>query len=797
MYFFAVVLAENNIDENAIQCSIWAKDHLEDTSEMHGIDTSFRFVKIDKFDDLKFSVSCSKFPLNTNFLKVCATSKVLMENTFDYAHLISLFSYIDNQTMPVTIFLQNLNGFNENLFEPNLISLDQGFMQHVEVEMINIKFDFYKNGSLITKETCVYDSNRKSFFSSIKVMEVITVIYGVKICPFIFTNTKLESLGLYQITNSLIFSNRLEFIDINATESQLNTQSLTYLKLSVAYERITLTCVNRHVFNNLKFLFLQGFVESIDSEIFHHLNKLRLIHICIDNFWRFFHAGTKWMSHLNSDLNVNLNLKNEISKYSHRILTLEFLEEYQPLKLSYSYPDEDICLFRNFPHKSLVVPVIVLDDESVTKCTCTLIWLLQYSTRYIVKEMFHYSNNYIYAEYADENLTAKMFCLRNRNFHKLFIACNFTQKFATCLNTPTTSLSLITLNGNLSLFYFFKWLQLIVEFYFQLIFCLFGLFTNFLSICVICNRRQTKHFQNPMYKHILFNAWFNICLCIIYVMSLMNICVFPKSSFCSSVLKYEASQYLKIYLVYFLGNCLKLCCNFSYIFFTLSRGVLSTETRESKLRKFFENLNVNTFYLFIFICCTCFSLYKVFEYRPNEFYSSFENSFPYNVYDLRFCEHMVINQNDKYSPNMCRLMWGLNLVNNLLNNVAFLFLSVIIDVVMIRFSNSLIRQKRHLNSPHLTDAIKFKEELNKMILVNGTLYFFSHIPEFVVTLLLIGFKQRFASFCYVGFSCSELIEMAQKIHLVPIAGQFFIFYHFDHNFIQSFDDLKKRLFKKK
>ena len=188
VYFIVVALAQNNLDESANQCSIWAKDHLVDTSEMHGIDSSFRFVKIDTFDDLKFRVLCSKFPLNTNFLKVYATSKVLMENTFDYAHLISLFSYIDNQTMPVTIFFQNLQGFNENSFlKSNLISLNQQFMQHVEVEMINIKFDFYQNGSLITKETCMYDSKRRSFFSSIKIMEVITVIYGGKICPFIFT----------------------------------------------------------------------------------------------------------------------------------------------------------------------------------------------------------------------------------------------------------------------------------------------------------------------------------------------------------------------------------------------------------------------------------------------------------------------------------------------------------------------------------------------------------------------------------------------------------------------------------
>ena len=149
------------------------------------------------------------------------------------------------------------------------------------------------------------------------------------------------------------------------------------------------------------------------------------------------------------------------------------------------------------------------------------------------------------------------------------------------------------------------------------------------------------------------------------------------------------------------------------------------------------------------------------------------------------------------SPVKCRLMWSINLINNILNKFVFPFLSLIIDVVMIRFSRSLIRQKKLLNLPQLKEAIKFKEELNKMIVLNGALYFFSHFPEFLVTLMLIVFKRRFVEFCYLAFSCSELIEMAQRFHLIPIAWQFFIFYHFDHNFIKSFADMKMHLFRRK
>ena len=131
----------------------------------------------------------------------------------------------------------------------------------------------------------------------------------------------------------------------------------------------------------------------------------------------------------------------------------------------------------------------------------------------------------------------------------------------------------------------------------------------------------------------------------------------------------------------------------------------------------------------------------------------------------------------------------LNIINNILNNVLFLFISVFIDILMIRYSNKVIKEKMSIKCPHIADAIQYKNKLNKMIITNGTLFFFSHIPEFAVTLVVSFLKTPdFVKFCSIAFDCYRLTEMAQTFHFISIGLQFFIFLGFDHNFKKSLVD---------
>jgi hypothetical protein len=73
------------------------------------------------------------------------------------------------------------------------------------------------------------------------------------------------------------------------------------------------------------------------------------------------------------------------------------------------------------------------------------------------------------------------------------------------------------------------------------------------------------------------------------------------------------------------------------------------------------------------------------------------------------------------------------------------------------------------------------------------LYFVSHVPQFVATLLLIVSHKELEFFCYFYFSCTDMNDLFETFGFVSISLQFFVYYHFDLNFYHSFKDLVSRL----
>jgi len=323
----------------------------------------------------------------------------------------------------------------------------------------------------------------------------------------------------------------------------------------------------------------------------------------------------------------------------------------------------------------------------------------------------------------------------------------------------------------LEIFFLFEWLKLVIEVYGATFFSLLGLLTNLLIMLILKanvteknNLGFKKSFDNIMYKHIFFNPMFNFTLCLIKSFSIVNLCVFTKSSFCSSVYKEPTVQYFKIIFTLFVGNSIQLCSNFSFVLFSLSRFYISTSSR-TKFYMLFEKLNLRLFYAIMFALCSLWSIFKLFEYKPNEVYSSFDKNFPYNRFDQRYCQ-FANNEYKSMRPG-CRLFSILNLINNLLNNILFLIVSVVIDVCMVRFANRNYEHKKELI--HDRKHLAHKRKVKKLIFTNGLLYFFSHVPEFLSTLLLIVFKERLNFFCFTYFSCTEINEIFESFSLVGIS----------------------------
>ena len=304
-YFFTFVASKQYNNSN--ECNLWSKTHVLNQTERHYFNMTAVFIKFRKFSDLE--IICKNVKYNLEFLKLYAEEEVLLDNKLDLKNLLSHFKYVK------TIYFQNIKGFNQN----SVGKTTNEFISTFNLNFYNIKFEFYSNEKLITDADCkrkAFNFSLSGFFGSIKNL-ILTdnVFYNNKVCPYVFADTNLEQLGLFGITDSLIFKNRLEFTYINETDFfYLGTTNLVFLKLNVAYSKINLKILNQHVFKNIENLFLSGILDEIESGLFAHFRKLNAIVINHDSFANFFHSGLNWTNSLNMDINIDVTRSNEFLK---------------------------------------------------------------------------------------------------------------------------------------------------------------------------------------------------------------------------------------------------------------------------------------------------------------------------------------------------------------------------------------------------------------------------------------------------------------------------------------------------
>jgi hypothetical protein len=374
-------------------CLVWMNEHIFISNEIH-FENSIKFIQINSFDDLQLPSACPSTQDKTLVLKIFAHENILLENSLDLRGIRSMFKFVE------IILFQNVKGFNQKKIH------NAKFLFKTEIDFENIQFDFYKNNTLLDDKDCIeenFNAKLTNFFGSLTKLKLMdNVFYNSKVCPYVFMNTDLEQISFDAITNSLIFKNRLEFLNSDARNLSLNINYLILLSLKMAYESLTSKILHPSVYKILRILIINGLIDKIDPDLFESTFKsLRLISFSTQNLKEIFYSGTKWMTNLNKNVRVYHEKEFHMRKNLGRSIFLEFIQyEFSIINRIYSFPNEDICLFKNFPHSQLVLPVIVLNQ--IIECSCTLVWLIQHSihlsvdnfTSYINEVYTHYSTNF-------------------------------------------------------------------------------------------------------------------------------------------------------------------------------------------------------------------------------------------------------------------------------------------------------------------------------------------------------------------------------------------------------------------
>ena len=255
----------------------------------------------------------------------------------------------------------------------------------------------------------------------------IDIFYTRPVCPYVFLNSNLAHMGLFHITNSLIFKNRLVFMNIDNHKLPsfgLNIRKLKELEISIVFDELTLDIICPKIFLNLKLLVINGAPYRIQTNLFKFYANIEYVIFYIENLKSLFHLGIEWMSYLNWGLNVNINDLRELRENLNRFIIVQFNEiNSNHWTSTFIYSDKDLCLFRKFPHKQLIIPAFTILNE--IECSCTLIWLIK---NHKIFETFSLTEDKMRIDFSIYFKNSSVIqCLKN--FTTLFESCRFDEKF--------------------------------------------------------------------------------------------------------------------------------------------------------------------------------------------------------------------------------------------------------------------------------------------------------------------------------------------------------------------------------
>ena len=109
------------------------------------------------------------------------------------------------------------------------------------------------------------------------------------------------------------------------------------------------------MFEKLESLTIRFYIDTIELLVFKELVYLRKLSISIYFMRNFLKKGTSWMQYLNYNTKFFYNETSIIDSSKQLIVKFNILSDplYENMyEDDYNFPNEDFCLFKNFPHKN-------------------------------------------------------------------------------------------------------------------------------------------------------------------------------------------------------------------------------------------------------------------------------------------------------------------------------------------------------------------------------------------------------------------------------------------------------------
>jgi hypothetical protein len=714
----------------------------------------------------------------------------------------SLVDFINQFNAPIKFAFSSFNGFDlTNYNEPKIITRLKTRIE--EILLIDSSLDFYLGKTQIKSCKDLIGSNITSPFQLFQEFSsphfvVFKSRFRNKLCPLIFKNSRISRF-IIDIVNTFYLKNSLSF-----TSDRIDNLNSIIGSIDIMGENlpIDLNLLNPHVFKAISVIYISGKVSYIHRDVFLALKRVNIIQINSHYMRSLMHSsGIEWIRNMNTNLNVTVEeiYRNSSILMNSKLIQLSCIYTNIELHFQEVFPDEDFCLYKDFPINQLIFILQFCKDmlnDYKPRYSCTYLWMVRHI------DVFRSFKD------LDPRLFYHIELIYESNEYKRMKSCNFDRKLNLCNKTQFKTKELYTYADLSDAMMMTKTVFNILSY----ITSIFGMITNLFVIVTISSKQNKEDFKGlKHYQYMRLNSIFNLSILIIHLSAWLNECVFPFQIFCPDFRKLLFFQYFKIIVQELFLTTLKFMNNFAYVAFALNRISLIGKDH-NKLVKFVSDISIVKYTSLSFLLSILFSAIKFFKYRINNDQANFEYPVSYDY---------IINFFTK-RKSLAYAYLAIDMVSDLLNYVVFLFVHLAIDIGMVVNLHRTLKEKLENFKVTTGSSSIYKEILEKktkenetavnnaifMVVVNTTTNFFLKLPSLLYPIIFLTmsiyrkniprnialyptFGKFYYNVCVASHFCEAFVYISDFSYLFSIAIQIFFYNSFD----KKFKNALSRIFK--
>nr|QVK45833.1 G protein-coupled receptor [Proales similis] len=631
---------------------------------------------------------------------------------------------------------------------------------------IDLRFDLTKFMSRVLNVDLMFSNfkftnymeDETHFFSNIHtVNQWMNTELSNQMDPRVFKNAAIKEINFMRMSDTLIKRNVISFKNVSITE--LNS-SISTVYMECFNVKIDNRILHPQVFEKLTRITFGSFTKRIEPDTFSRFALLQDVLFAVFSLKYLFHEDSAWLRSLNSNVSVNYSApRDEVMRQKALLLELRTTHFFNRPNLknnAYDFPDEDFCLFRHFPFEQYVFPVL-----HVSTCSCTRAWLTRF---------------FFFFE-----LDSHMLCWNDR-------FCDFDRMLARCdqpgkIQNWSMPIDIYYVDDQ---YWHFRTANFVLSMWVTPAVSLVGLVANLLSVATLRNSNFRKNMKQRMFDQMLANSVIDATVCLIGALGPLSLCIDVNSNFC--MLAVVSSKPLRIFFIVlnqYVSGVLRTWSNCVHIMLSLDRFNLSTDSNHKLLAKFAE-IKQHKLLLASLGYSMIINIIKLFQ-------------FDFDIISA-YVRFPLLNP---VFFNFFKAQAYLNLLVFLSNSFALVLCQLIVDIVLFFFMKRALKAKKMsmiattVSAPQIAKTEHSKDRIKKMVIINGFLIFFLHLPELLVSIHLSSLFGHFGEIIsadsyesdYFEAVAPFLTEASNVVYLVSFIVNVLFYFFFNKIFRKSFRDL--------